>query len=485
MRVLMLGWEFPPHISGGLGTACHGISHGLLNAGVEVQFVVPCVYGDECTGAVELIGCNQLASSTPAETEAANANAPARGEASGTLSTTANGEARRSGPAGTLERLTVASALSPYLTPSEYARRRAHFAAFDGGDPARSDVGLDAELVAHWRHRFADLDALPVPEAWQCGAAARAPGFSGRYGNDLLAEVSRYAVAVAELARTRTFDVVHAHDWMTFPAGLLTAAVMGKPLVTHTHATEYDRSGENVNTVIRAIERHGMHHATRVVAVSRYTAGVIQNRYEIAADKIRVVHNAVAPGPDRRRSPAADTNAAPVVLFMGRVTFQKGPDYFLAAAARVLELAPHVRFVMAGAGDMLTPMIERAAELGIARNMHFTGFLKGPDVDRMFALADVYVMPSVSEPFGIAPLEALAREVPVIVSRQSGVAEVLTNALKVDFWDVDELANKILALLNYRPLNLQLREEGRTEVARMSWDVPGRKLRRVYEELVA
>jgi glycogen synthase len=173
------------------------------------------------------------------------------------------------------------------------------------------------------------------------------------------------------------------------------------------------------------------------------------------------------------------------VLFLGRVTFQKGPLYFLEAAARVVPVRPDVRFVMCGSGDLLPEMVERAAEMGLARHVRFTGFLSGPDVERMLARADVYVMPSVSEPFGIAPLEAMRQDVPVIISRQSGVAEVLSSALKVDFWDVEDLASKILAVLDRPALRTTLAEEGRTEVDSMRWDSRAQAVRRVYEEVAA
>ncbi|HKX45171.1 MAG TPA: glycosyltransferase family 4 protein, partial [Planctomycetota bacterium] len=309
--------------------------------------------------------------------------------------------------------------------------------------------------------------------------------FAGGYGPDLFAEVARYALAVAVLAAEREFDLVHAHDWMTYPAGLAAARAAGVPFVAHLHATEYDRSGDHPDPRVLEVERMGLSAADVVVCVSHYTANLARVRYGVPREKLRVVHNAVTRKEQREVWHLERTVQDPVVLFLGRVTLQKGPEYFLEAAARVVEVRPDVRFVMSGSGDMLPRMVERSARLGLARNVFFTGFLRGKDVERMYALADLYVMPSVSEPFGITPLEAMALDVPVIVSRQSGVSEVLTNALKVDFWDVDELANKILAVLEYEALRAQLVREGRREVRSMRWEVRGRMLRDLYSELVA
>ncbi len=309
------------------------------------------------------------------------------------------------------------------------------------------------------------------------------PSPARRYGRDLFSEVARYAAAVEHVARRGGFDVVHAHDWMTYPAAILASRASGKPLVVHVHSCEYDRSGEGADGRIVAIEQEGLDAAARVVCVSHYTEGVLSSRYRLDPARVRVVHNAVTHEEQRRDWHQEKAIPEPVVLFLGRVTFQKGPDYFLEAARLVVGEEPGVRFVLGGRGDMLPRMIETAARMGLARHVHFTGFLSGADVERMYAMADIYVMPSVSEPFGIAPLEAMALDVPVIVSRQSGVAEVLRSALKVDFWDVKDIANKIIALLRYPVLRRHLVEDGRAEVAAMRWEMRGRILRDVYREV--
>jgi glycosyltransferase involved in cell wall biosynthesis len=258
--------------------------------------------------------------------------------------------------------------------------------------------------------------------------------------------------------------------------------------VVHVHSTEFDRSGERVNQAVYDIEREGMHAADAVVAVSGRTRQMCVERYGVAPQKVSVVYNAVDPPPE------AGPDAAPegriktgdkVVLFLGRITMQKGPEYFLAAAKKVLEKIPDVKFVMAGAGDMVHRMVELAAGLGIGHRVLFTGFLSGEEVDRAFQRADLYVMPSVSEPFGITPLEALGHDVPVIISKQSGVSEVLSHVLKVDFWDIHELANKMIAVLRHGALHRLLRENGSQEVRRFSWLTAARQCVAVYRRAMA
>jgi len=293
----------------------------------------------------------------------------------------------------------------------------------------------------------------------------------------------------SEIARQESFDVVHAHDWMTFPAGLSVAAIKGVPLVVHVHSTEFDRSGLHVDQRIYDIERRGMHGALRVIAVSHLTRNLITHHYGIDPGKVEVVYNAIESNglanghfdPEQYKIHKDEK----VVLFLGRITMQKGPEYFLAAAKRVLEVMDNVKFVMAGSGDMIRRTIEMAAQMGIGHKVLFTGFLRGPDVERVFQMADLYVMPSVSEPFGIAPLEAMSHDVPVIISKQSGVSEVLSHALKVDFWDVNEMANKIIAVLRHPPLSQTLRQHGNIEVRRLSWTDAARQCVGVYEQALA
>ncbi len=471
MKVLMLGWEFPPHISGGLGTACHGLTSGLAQQGVEVTFVLPRRHGDEAASHLRLVGCNEIA--LPDSAAAAPASAHASAALADPLRRRLLAQASRS-----LRLSSEPTLLSAYMSASEYRARWRESSARSGGS---------ADLV--WQELWTSLLALPdlAPSA---GALARNLGcgdsmhLSGHYGPDLMLEVGRYAAAVAAMAQSEPFDLIHAHDWMTYPAGLVAAALTGRPLVAHVHASEFDRSGDTQDERIRELERVGLCAASRVICVSHYTAGIVARSYGVPAARLRVAHNAVAQRVDEGlpREKAIDE---PIVLFLGRVTFQKGPDYFVEAAARVAQVHPRVKFVMVGNGDMWAQMVERAARLGLARNFHFTGFLRGAEVDRIYRMADVFVMPSVSEPFGISPLEAIARGVPVIVSRQSGVSEVLQNALKADFWDVQDLADKMLALLRHAALREELLEGGRGEIRGMRWEQTAARVRSIYDEVLS
>ena len=307
------------------------------------------------------------------------------------------------------------------------------------------------------------------------------------YNRDMYSEVHRYAALATELAATEQFDIIHAHDWMTYPAGMAVAAMSGKPLVVHVHSTEFDRSGEHVNQMIYDIERMGMHAADKIIAVSYFTQNIVINRYGINSDKVEVVHNGVERNGNGEwpLSKTGITKGEKIVLFLGRITMQKGPEYFLQAAKKVLEVMDNVKFVMAGSGDLMRKSVEMAAQLGIGHKVLFTGFLRGEDVKKIYKMADLFVMPSVSEPFGIVPLEALENDVPVIISKQSGVSEVLMHALKVDFWDVNEIANKIVAVLKYPPLEVTLRNYGNFEVRRLRWKDSAEKCMRVYAETLA
>ncbi|MCP4677945.1 MAG: glycosyltransferase family 4 protein [Deltaproteobacteria bacterium] len=436
MRILMYGWEFPPHISGGLGVACFGMTQALAELKHDVTFVLPRLKeGMSVNSHVELLGVNQF---PLANTRVGMPQATDLGKQLEEIT-------RR------VELMEVDSPLSPYLTDQTYIEALSRL-------ESRRDTGTKYGEDTSYR--------LEV---------------SGDYGPNLVAEIMRYARAAGGIAATVPHDVIHAHDWLTMLAGIEARRISGKPLVVHVHALEFDRSGENVNQVIYEIERLGMTRADVVVAVSRYTRNTIVDRYGVDPSKVEVVHNAVTraamPGdPVEHRKNRREK----VVLFLGRITFQKGPDYFVEAAAKVLAQRDDVRFVMAGSGDMAPRMIERVAELKLGRKFHFTGFLAGAEVDRMYSESDVYVMPSVSEPFGISPLEAMYHDVPVIISRQSGVSEILKHALKVNFWDVDDLADKILAMLSHGPLRQEMLEQGSREIERIQWSNAATRLTEVY-----
>ena len=424
----MFGWEFPPHIAGGLGTATYGLTRGLAKHGVEIKMVVPKAYGDEDQRFVRVVNASDVV--------------------------TRFGDDRHKDIWDKMTFIEIDSNMIPYASPEEYFARREEWER-TGSVKTGSDI---------WTGRFS---------------------FSGRYGENLMEEVARYAMVAAEVARQLEgqFDVIHAHDWLTYYAGIAAKAVSGKPLVVHMHATEYDRSGENVNRTVYDIERAGMEAADRVIAVSNLTRKIVIEKYGIPAEKVVTVHNAVrfAVAPTEEVERGVEDK---IVTFLGRITYQKGPDYFVEAAAKVLKKLPGVRFVMAGSGDMMNHVVRRVAALGIADRFHFTGFLKGDDVQKMFSLSDVYVMPSVSEPFGISPLEAMKSNVPVIISKQSGVAEVLEYAVKVDYWDVDAMADAIYALVQYPALSKMFSSKGLEEVTGLKWDNAAAKVKEVYQAAI-
>ena len=426
MKVLMFGWEFPPHITGGLGTACFGLTKGLLKHGVEVQFVVPKAYGDESQEAVRLINASDV--------------------------TVMMKDPVFRDYWDQITYMEIGSNLIPYVGPEDFQ-----------------------QMVTENLNTRIEESSRVFSEKFQ---------FSGKYGHDLMEEVARYALVGASIAANSEFDIIHAHDWLTYSAGVAAKKISGKPLVVHMHATEFDRSGENYNENVYEIERKGMAEADRVITVSNLTRNIVIERYHIDPDKVITVHNAVEPPEKTELIDAEKHVKEKIVTFLGRITFQKGPEYFIEAAKKVLERDPNVRFVMAGTGDLMEKMIRRVAKLKISSHFHFTGFLKGENVDRMFAMSDVYVMPSVSEPFGISPLEAMRSNVPVVISKQSGVAEVLNHVMKVDFWDVDAMADAIYGLLHYDSLNSMFVNLGTEEVNNLKWESASRKVTDIYESLL-
>jgi len=306
------------------------------------------------------------------------------------------------------------------------------------------------------------------------------------YGRNLGEEVHRYSIVAEHIAREEPHDVIHVHDWMTYQAGINAKRVSGKPLVAHIHATEFDRTGGNPNTFISHIEYNGLQAADVVIANSNWTKKNIIEQYKIDPGKIEVVHWGIDPeNPYYGLNQLSPFNDEKVVLFLGRITIQKGPDYFVEVANKVLKHLPNTKFVVAGSGDMFERMINRAADLNILSKFVFTGFLSGADVHKAFQMADLYVMPSVSEPFGLVALESLKNGTPILISKQSGVSEVVNHALKTDFWDVDEMANKIVNVLQYPELHAELKENCIREVQKFNLDEPARKTREIYEKLVS
>ncbi|MBK9290453.1 MAG: glycosyltransferase family 4 protein [Bacteroidetes bacterium] len=426
MRVLMFGWEFPPHITGGLGTACFGLTKGLAKHDVEILFVVPKAYGDESQEAVRLLNASEVTIDIDKE------------------------ETREYWER--VQYMEIGSNIIPYVGPEQF------------------------ETMVEEQRKVTETFRSPV--------FSQKFEFSGKYGTNLMEEVSRYALVGSAIATRHEFDLIHAHDWLTYPAGIAAKETTGKPLVVHMHATEFDRTGENVNTEVYAIERRGMEAADLVITVSNLTRRIVIERYGIDPKKVITVHNAVEPVDKSGMELPEKQVKEKVVTFLGRITFQKGPEYFVEAAYKILQRDNNVRFVMAGTGDLLNKMVQRVAQLRIGHKFHFTGFLKGDDVDRLFAMTDVFVMPSISEPFGIVPLEAMRSNVPVVISKQSGVAEVLKHALKVDFWDVDGMADAIYGLCHYNALSETFIKEGREEVDNLKWTKAAEKIRKLYEKVL-
>ena len=428
MRVLMFGWEFPPHIAGGLGTACYGIVKGLAHNGVQTMFVMPSASGDEDRSAADIINASEI----PVE-----------------VSSTMNVDDFLD----KVQFVHIGTNMVPYLDPAEFH-----------------------SLVEEDRKRQVRDFSIHYGQTYK---------FSGKYGSNLMEEVARYALVGGTIAMTHKgeFDVIHAHDWLTYMAGIAAKRLSGKPLVVHVHATSFDRSSDNnIDTRVYDIEKRGMEAADRVITVSDLTRNIVITKYGIDPSKVVTVHNAVDFS-GRSEIQVERGVKEKVVTFLGRITFQKGPEYFIEAAAKVLKKCKNVRFVMAGSGDMMNRSIRQVARLGISDRFHFTGFLRGAEVQKMFALSDVYVMPSVSEPFGISPLEAMRSGVPSVISRQSGAAEVLKYAFKVDFWDVDAMADEIYALLQYPALADFASKYGYDEVNTLKWNNAAAKIKSVYESV--
>ena len=417
MKALMFGWEFPPHILGGLGTASYGLTEGMHRCGdMDITFVIPKPYGDEDKTFANIIGTSQV----PVGWRDVNYDY-------------------------------VEHRIGSLMSPELYYRLRDHIYA-------------DFNYM-----RLNDLGCIE---------------FSGRYPDNLLEEINNYSITAGVIARTIDCDIIHSHDWLTYPAGIHAKQVTGKPLVIHVHATDYDRSRGNVNPTVFGIERDGMLRADHIITVSDLTRRTVIEKYGIDPAKVTTVHNAVIPLSQDLLDIEVNKPKEKIVTFLGRITMQKGPEYFVEAAAKVLKNDKNVRFVMAGSGDMMDKMIMLAAERGISDRFHFPGFQKGRQVYEMLKASDVYIMPSVSEPFGISPLEAMQMGVPSIISKQSGCAEILNNVIKTDYWDIDAMADAIHSIITYPAMYNQLREDGISEVAGITWEKAGRKVIDIYKRFV-
>jgi glycosyltransferase involved in cell wall biosynthesis len=418
MKALMFGWEFPPHILGGLGTASYGLTRGMsTQEDMDITFVIPKPWGDEDQSFLKIIGANN----TPIVWRDVSWE-------------------------------TAKDRLEKFMDPQEYFN-------------LRDNIYADFNYM-----NTNDLGCIE---------------FSGKYPNNLLEEINNYSIVAGVIARTYDFDIIHSHDWLTYAAGLHAKSVTGKPLVIHVHATDFDRSGGKVNPLVYNIEKNGMDHADHIICVSNLTRKIVIEKYHQDPSKVTTVHNAVEPlSPEKVAIERLTKVPEKVVTFLGRITMQKGPEYFVDAATQVLKNSNHIRFVMAGSGDMMDKMVRLVADRGIADKFHFTGFLKGNQVYEMLNSSDVYVMPSVSEPFGISPLEAMQCGVPSIISYQSGCSEILDNVIKTDYWDVDGMADAIYSICTYPGMADFLRVEGKKEVDEIKWEYAGQEVRDIYNKFV-
>jgi glycosyltransferase involved in cell wall biosynthesis len=426
MKVLMFGWEFPPHISGGLGIACHGLAKALSGLpGIQLTFVVPKKGGDEIMPSCRLIGANQVKLKRKWIIKKEKSDA--------------------------FECIKVRSDIIPYQTPEQFWS------------------GKNKRLVR-------DTRFIEVNDEGKIN-------FSGSYGHNLFEEIRNYAIIAGQIAEEDSYDIIHAHDWLAFPAGISAARTTGKPLIIHVHATEFDRSGGDINPQVYAIEREGMEAAGHIIAVSNLTRQTVIEKYGIHPKKVSTIYNAVEPFSEHEKENLKKGLSGKIVSFIGRITLQKGPEYFVEAALLVLRKMNNVRFVMAGSGDRMDAVTAQVARLGISDKFHFTGFLKYEEVFRLLRISNVFVMTSVSEPFGIAPLEAIRYGVPVILSRQSGVSEILNYCIKTDFWDTYAIADAIYGLLNYPVLSGFMVENCSRQAGNLSWNHVAEEVFRIYQEM--
>lgn len=501
MRIVMLGWEFPPFVSGGLGTACQGLTRAIDALGHDILFVLPRALdttkaGPEHVRVLGAMGRVMGKGETLLETKPLTmqfATEPGTGRPMG-MGPMPDSAGPSGGAVGSVPGVGRAMDIPGFERAEFFSVPASVTSPYPGGDfgggagsSMMTPISMDDAATPGLPSMAANaLRAAGVSEHALRGSSGSAwSGAGDGYGPDVVGDTERYAKMVLELVAGRGFDVIHAHDWMSFPAGIALSRLTGKPLVAHVHSTEFDRSGEHVNQAVYDIERRGAHAADHVIAVSKFTRDLLVTRYGVAHDRISVVYNGVEGEPVDGVRELRASSEDKIVLFLGRITMQKGPEYFVRAARRVLEKHQNVKFVVAGSGDMAKRMVEEAAFLGIGHRMLFTGFLRGDDVDRAFRMADCYVMPSVSEPFGIAPLEAMRNDVPVIISKQSGVSEVLTHALKVDFWDIDEMANQILAVIRRPALGQTLRENSSHEVRTLTWETAAKRVVASYGSAIA
>jgi len=439
MKVLMFTWEFPPFISGGLGMACYGMVRSILKLGIKVDLVLPTkefvffpLVNEED---VDLLPIKYL---DPKKQHFFQE------------------EFKFSTLKEKLEHIGVTTHPESYLQLNEIAQYL---------HVLTQEIHVNSDVKNYQDNLLEEMAVNLIGD------------------EDLIKKVQEYTLRAQKIAQTLSFDLIHAHDWLCYPAGMITRQISKKPLVVHIHATEFDRAGGPGDERIHKIEHAGMTYADRVIAVSKYTAQMIMSRYKIDSGRIRIVHNAFTIDPDKEII-RERIFKHPTILFLGRITLQKGPDYFLDVAEKVIRTHPNVKFIVAGTGDMGRRLLRKSAALRLKNKFLFTGFLNRKQVERILEASDIYVLPSVSEPFGIAPLEAMAYGVTSIISKQSGVSEVVNNAFKIDFWDIDRMADTICYLLDNPDSCKKIGQDGKNEVHKILWDEAAEKIRNVYKSVL-
>lgn len=412
MKILMLGWEFPPFFAGGVGTVCYELTKNLVenHPDCEITFLMPYGPEDAENSHVNIKIANNIVSDAKVK----------------------------------FKKIKVDSLLGSYISSEEYERK------------------------------IESVESLGKTN------------FSGNlYGKNLLDEVKRFAAKVKEIVKDEKYDIIHAHDWTTLPAAIAAKEATGAKYIAHVHITEFDKSGgEHAHPEIYAVEKEGMDKADKIIAVSKFVKSRLTEQYHQNPNKIDVIYNGASSFSDTKHEKGDFEEKNKIVLFLGRVTLQKGPEYFIDAAKIVSEHMDNVKFVFAGTGDMLSNIIEKSAAMGLSDKIIFAGVVKPREnVEKIFSMADVFVMPSVSEPFGIVPLEAIAKGTPTIISNQSGISEVLVNTMKVDFWNVKDMANKIIGVLKYKELQNELSSNGLKELSKFKWDEPTSQIVKLYGEM--
>lgn len=433
----MFTWEFPPFISGGLGMACYGMVRSLLKLGISVDLVLP---------TKEMVYF------------------PLVNELDVDLMPVKFVDSKRQQDFEVLRFETIKEKLD-YIGVTTHPESYLQL-----GDIMNFIQSFSREVNTN-EVTLSDSEKLIEEMA-----------FNLIGDEDLIQKVQEYTIRAQQIAQVLQYDLIHAHDWLCYPAGMLAKQLSGKKLVVHIHATEFDRSGGPGDERIHNIEYSGMSYADRVIAVSQYTAQMIMSRYKIDSGKIRIVHNAFSIDPKLELTKERIFKS-PTVLFLGRITLQKGPDYFLEVADKVIETHPNTKFIVAGTGDMGRRLLRKSASLRLKNKFLFTGFLNRKQVERILRASDIYVLPSVSEPFGIAPLEAMAYGVTSIISKQSGVAEVVNHAFKIDFWDIDRMADTICYLIDNPEACKKIGIDGQQEVNLILWDEAAEKIKAVYTSM--